>query len=61
MRVHPSVVCVVGLCVVGGQFLYSGCICAYTMREHPSVVVGLSVVGVWMVVCNGQYRMLLAL
>ena len=40
-RVHPSVgvlsvlwsVCVVGLCVVGGQFLYGGCICAYTMRE----------------------------
>ena len=45
--------CVVGLCVVGGQFLYGvvglwcgqsvdgWCICAYTMREHPSMVCAL--------------------
>ena len=54
-------VCVVGLCVVGGQFLYGGCICAYTMRESIRLCGVLSVLwSVWMVVCNGQYWMLLA-
>ena len=50
--------CVVGLCVVGGQFLYGGCICAYTMRESirlcgcalcPVVVCGRSVCDRWSV------------
>ena len=40
-----SVACFCALCecifVVCGQFLYGGCICAYTMRVHPSVVVGV--------------------
>ena len=52
-REHPSVwVCSLS-CVVGGQFLYGvvglwcgqsvdgWCICAYTMREHPSMVCAL--------------------
>ena len=55
-----SVACFCALCecifVVCGQFLYGGCICAYTMRESIRLWWSVS-----MVVCNGQYRMLLAL
>ena len=46
-----SVACFCALCecifVVGGQFLYGGCICAYTMRECiPLWVCPLSCSGV---------------